>query len=314
MVMRSLPLPILLVVGLHLSLSAAEKTAVSIWTDPQKAAEEHPDFLLQGEYVGEVDGKPIGLQAADMDKGKFLVSVYQGGLPGDGWDKSKIDSKLLERDALKEKVKGLKRVERASKTMGRMAPDGAMVVFAGEKTDLVKGTITDGLLWPPAATTKNVGSFEMHLEFRLPFKPAVPPSNQDRGNSGVYIFNSYECQIIDSFALDFVKENNPFKLSSDSKQWCGCLYTFKLADIHMVYPPLQWQTYDIEFTAAVFTDGKKTKNARITVFHNGVKIHNDVELPKGTGAGGTRPEVPEGPILFQGHGNPVAFRNIWIKA
>jgi len=153
----------------------------------------------------------------------------------------------------------------------------------------------------------------MHLEFRLPFKPARAPSNQDRGNSGVYIFNNYECQVLDSFALDFDKENCPFKPQSDSKQWCGCLYKFKLADIHMVYPPLQWQTYDIEFTAPVFTDGKKTKNARITVIHNGVKIHNDVELPKGTGAGGGRPEKPRSKIFFQGHGNPVAFRNIWIK-
>ena len=55
-----------------------------------------------------------------------------------------------------------------------------------------------------------------------------------------------------------------------------------------------------------------TANATITVLHNGVKIHDAVQLPKGTGIGGTRPEVPKGPIIFQGHGNPVAFRNVWI--
>ena len=81
----------------------------------------------------------------------------------------------------------------------------------------------------------------------------------------------------------------------------------------MCLPPLTWQTYDIEFTAARFgKDGAKTSDAVITVLHNGVKIHDAVKLPKGTGIGGTRPEGAEGPIIFQGHGNPVAFRNIWI--
>lgn len=311
--MRIVSLALLLAIGLSAPLMAAGKQKTPTWTDPAKAAEEHPDFLIQGEYAGEAGGKKIGLQAADMDKGKFLVSVYQGGLPGDGWDTSKIDSQVMERDALKKKLEGLKRVERVSKTMGKKPPEGALVIFAGEKTDLVKGTIKDGLLWPPAQTTKDVGSFEMHLEFRLPFKPGRLPSNQDRGNSGVYIFNNYECQVLDSFALDLNKENCPFKPESDSKQWCGCLYKFKLADLNMAYPPLRWQTYDIEFTAPVFEGGKKVKNARITAYLNGVKIHNDVELPKGTGAGGGRPEKPKSTIIFQGHGNPVAYRNIWLK-
>ena len=80
----------------------------------------------------------------------------------------------------------------------------------------------------------------------------------------------------------------------------------------MCLPPLTWQTYDIHFTASKFTGEKKTANARITVFHNGVKIHDDVELPKGTGAGGGRKEIPKGPIVLQGHGNPVRYRNICI--
>ena len=73
------------------------------------------------------------------------------------------------------------------------------------------------------------------------------------------------------------------------------------------------ETYDIDFTAPKFdASGNKTANARITVVHNGVKIHDNVELPKGTGAGGSRPEVAKGPILFQGHGNPTAYRNVWL--
>ena len=80
----------------------------------------------------------------------------------------------------------------------------------------------------------------------------------------------------------------------------------------MCYPPLAWQTYDIEFTAPEFDEGKKVANARFTVLHNGVKIHDNVELLKGTGAGGGRKEVPREGIYIQGHGNPVRFRNIWI--
>ncbi len=303
-----------LVSALTVTLQAAPAGKPGVWVDPEKAAVEHPDFLLQGEYAGDLDGKKAGLQVTDMDQGKFLVAEYQGGLPGAGWDKTKINSVVMDRGALKKKTEGLKRVERVSPATGRKAPDGALVVFAGEKTDLVKGVIKDGLLWPPAATTTNIGSFEMHLEFRIPFKPATPPSNQDRGNSGIYIFDNYECQVIDSFALDFVKENNPLKLQSDNKQWCGALYTFKLPDLNMAFPPLQWQTYDIDFTAPEFTNGKKTKNARISLIHNGVKVHDDIELPKGTGGGGKRPEKPRSIITFQDHGNPVAFRNIWIKA
>ena len=103
------------------------------------------------------------------------------------------------------------------------------------------------------------------------------------------------------------------KLHSDPKQWCGCLYKFKVADTNMCLPPLVWQTYDIHFTAPRFDDaGQKTANTRITVYHNGVKIHDDVELKIGTGAGGGKREVAKGPIQLQGHGNPVAYRNIWL--
>ena len=80
----------------------------------------------------------------------------------------------------------------------------------------------------------------------------------------------------------------------------------------MCLPPLAWQTYDIWFTAARFdSEGKKTKNARITVKHNGIKIHDDVEIKNKTGAG-KKEEPTRRPIRLQDHGNPVVFRNIWI--
>jgi len=172
--------------------------------------------------------------------------------------------------------------------------------------------VKNGILWAGGSTKKNVGSFKMHIEFMLPFKPSRNPSNQDRGNSGIYIFNNYEIQVIDSFALDFKSENNAIKLESINKQWCGCFYKMKLADTNMAFPPLTWQTYDIEFSAPVLENGVKVKNARITVFHNGIKIHDNFELVTGTGNGAKRKQLAKGPIYFQNHGNPTMFRNVWI--
>ncbi len=80
----------------------------------------------------------------------------------------------------------------------------------------------------------------------------------------------------------------------------------------MCYPPLSWQTYDVDFTAAEYKDGKKVKNARLTVLFNGVEVQKETEAPHAT----TAAPFPEGPgpssFYLQDHGNPVRFRNIWV--
>tara|TARA_R110002096_G_scaffold200639_9_gene384692 strand:+ start:3913 stop:4854 length:942 start_codon:yes stop_codon:yes gene_type:complete len=292
--------------------NAADSSKPGTWVDPETALAEHPAFAIQGEYLGEKDGAKLGVQASAMDGDKFLVSSYQGGLPGADWDRSPVTSQVLEGKAFSAYIEGLTKIERESPTMGKAAPEGAAVYFNGEANDTIKGEVKDGYIWAGSQTTVPVGDFTMHVEFRLPYKPATKPSSQDRGNSGVYIYNNYECQVLDSFALNLVEDANPFSTQSRNKQWCGSFYKFKIPDTPMAFPPLRWQTYDIDFTAPRFSDGKKVANARITVRQNGVVIHDDVELPKGTGAGGGRPEKEKGLIYFQGHGNPVAFRNIWI--
>jgi len=291
-------------------IAAPAKTTVPMWMDAKTAAAAHPDFEIQGEYVG----SGAGLQAADLGEGIFHVLTYAGGLPGDGWDNSAIKAEKLEREALKVRVSGMKRVERKSPTLGEKAPEGAIVVFDGQATDHIKGEIKKGVIWSGAETTTPTGDFTMHVEFRLPFKPDRPLSSQDRGNSGLYIFNNYEVQVIDTFGLDFDTANNAVETESLNSQWCGSLYKFKAPDAPMAYPPLQWQTYDIVFTAPKFEGEEKVENARITLKHNGVLVHNDLELPGGTGAGGKRPEKAESVVFFQDHGNPVAFRNIWMVA
>jgi hypothetical protein len=107
-------------------------------------------------------------------------------------------------------------------------------------------------------------------------------------------------QVLDSFGLE--PQNNE----------AGGLYKFKAPDLNLSFPPLSWQTYDIHFTAAKFNDaGEKTAKARITVWHNGFVIHNNVELENKTGGGSQ--EGPQAlPILFQNHGTPVEFRNVWL--
>jgi len=143
-------------------------------------------------------------------------------------------------------------------------------------------------------------SYSLHLEFMLSFMPNA--RSQARSNSGCYQQGRYEVQILDSFGLEG-KDNE-----------CGGIYTIRPPDTNMCFPPLSWQTYDIDFTAARFDkDGKKTADARMTVRHNGVLIHHNVAVPRTTRAAPVRNEGPQpGPIYIQNHNNPLRFRNIWL--
>jgi hypothetical protein len=107
-------------------------------------------------------------------------------------------------------------------------------------------------------------------------------------------------QMLDSFGLEG-KDNE-----------CGGIYTIKAPSVNMCFPPLTWQTYDIDYTAAEFDGSKKTKNARVTIKHNGVTIHDNVELTHATRAAPLQEGPEPGPVYLQDHGNPVRFRNIWL--
>lgn len=143
------------------------------------------------------------------------------------------------------------------------------------------------------------GDHQLHLEFRSPFMPEA--RGQGRGNSGVYLQGRYEVQILDSYGLEGLDNE------------CGGIYRVARPRVNMCAPPLQWQTYDMDFRAPRFdAQGNKTANARITVSHNGVIIHENLEIPGQTGGGEASNFDKPGPLLLQDHGNPVQFRNIWV--
>lgn len=123
---------------------------------------------------------------------------------------------------------------------------------------------------------------------------------QANGNSGVYIQRRYEVQILNSAGKE------------PADDICGGIYKVKPGDYNLALPAGQWQTYDIWFRAPRFdAAGKKIENARITVYHNGTRIHNNVEIPDKTGGGQAESAAP-GPLLLQDHGNKIRFRNIWF--
>jgi hypothetical protein len=198
----------------------------------------------------------------------------------------------------------LARAERKSPTMGAKAPEGAIVLFDGSNTDEWNGGRLDktgGILntdGNDVTTKRKFSNYTMHLEFMLPYRPEG--RGQGRGNSGFYQVDHYEMQILDSFGLDGL--NNE----------CGGIYTKADPKVNMCLPPLVWQTYDVEFTNALSADGKKTKNAVFTAKHNGVVIHENLEITGTTGGARKEPEGTPGLIRLQGHGNPVQFRNVWI--
>ncbi len=289
--------------------------------DPDKAG---PDFAVQGEYDGKLaDKDKLGAQVVAQGKGKFNVVFFPGGLPGDGWDgKTRVKATARTEDE-KTTVEGqgwtgqvadgkltgkngdglaftLTRVVRKSSTERARPPEGATVLFDGSGVGEWKDgkLVEDKLLAQGPTTKKGFKDFKLHVEFRLPFRPLV--RGQNRGNSGVYLQKRYEIQILDSFGLE-PKPNE-----------CAAVYTQTAPSVNVSYPPLSWQTFDIDFTAARFdAAGKKIAGAVVTVIHNGVKVQDAVEIKGSTGHGEPEADTP-GPIYLQNHNNPVYFRNIWI--
>jgi cytochrome c2 len=268
-----------------------------------EAASADPDFLVQGEYVGE----DRAMQVVAVGDGEFRLAIYAGGLPGDGWRGEEIQRVDGDADVVAGLVESmnLRRIDRSSPTLGIDPPPGAIRLFDGSLESVENHwqpgarRSDDGLLMQGATTKQTFRDYVLHLEFRTPFQPTA--EGQGRGNSGVYHQGRYENQILDSFGLEGTKNET------------GSIYDIRRPDINVCFPPLSWQTYDIAFTAARFDDsGMKTANAKMTVRLNGIIVQNEMEAPRSTRAAPLGESPQPGPLYLQDHGNPVRFRNIWI--
>ena len=215
----------------------------------------------------------------------------------------------------------LKPSVRHSPTEGLPAPPAAQVHFDGSNFEQWKSShkTDDRITWNLRSdgameigidatgkghgleTRQKFGDLELHLEFRLPLQPRS--TGQPRGNSGLFI-GGYEIQILDSYGLEGYYNE------------CGAFYKFKAPAVNMCYPPLQWQTYDVKYTAARFDSAGEIESwPRFTVRHNGRTIHDDITMdsaPVIRDGEWIRPSPDRRPISLQFHGSRLQFRNIWV--
>ena len=234
-----------------------------------------PDFAVQGEYVGTVGSTyPIGIQLIALGGGKFEGIIHGGGLPGAGWDGKTRFYLRGERDGRTTRLEGVhgerlrfvnrnfeaviqdgqlsgralmflnhvknptclcRRVLRTSPTLSKKPPAGAVVLFDGSSTDAWTGgrIVDDRLLAEGTKTKRLLRNYHLHLEFRTPFMPTA--RGMQRGNSGVYLQELWEVQVIDSFG--WTTENQKYERLSHVGR-CGGMHELVMPAGNMGLPPL----------------------------------------------------------------------------
>jgi hypothetical protein len=200
---------------------------------------------------------------------------------------------------------------------GTLPPSDAIVLYAnsgdvtkweGEDGTPVKWIADEDLTVVPKSTgirtIQAFGDVQLHIEWRAPME--VVGDGQGRGNSGIFLMGLYELQVLDSY------ENETYYNGQ-----AGSIYKQHIPLVNACRPPGTWQSYDVIFTAPRFTEeGSLESPAYITVLHNGVLIQNHVALKGPTAFIGKpvyKAHPGKLPLSLQEHGNPVSYRNIWIR-
>lgn len=191
------------------------------------------------------------------------------------------------------------------------APSDAIVLFDGSSLDAFSGgpwTLEDGVMTVNGkgdmSSKQAFGDVQLHMEWRTPEEP--DRESQGKGNSGVFLMGRYEVQILNSY------QNRTY---ADGQ--AAALYGQKPPDANVTLPAGKWNSYDIVFRAPRFSDsGELQSPATVTVLHNGVLVQNNVKLLGATShraVASYKAHDSKLPLKIQDHGNPISFRNIWVR-
>lgn len=200
---------------------------------------------------------------------------------------------------------------------GTLPPSDAIVLYSnaedaskweGDDGSPIQWIADDKLTVAPKTTgihtKQGFGSVQLHIEWRSPME--VVGNGQGRGNSGVFLMGLYELQVLDSY------DNETYYNGQ-----AGSIYKQHIPLVNACRPPGTWQSYDVVFTAPIFNEDESVDSpAYITVIHNGVLIQNHVALwgpSQFIGKAKYKAHPGKLPLSLQDHGNPVSFRNIWIR-
>ncbi len=308
-------------------LAVIHGLAATLWAGPFMGEYEgtfHPDPKVTFKALGKVVQEGDNLYRVVLYTGPetpvtegACVEIYgaaqgpevqlAGRSGGYGWGGQIKEGNLRAQSAYGQYFE-LRKIESKSPRAGMKPPEGAVVLLAFEPAKAPDMSGWTNAEWKAVdngsmqivpgkganRTRQQFGDIKhLHIEFKLPLEPLN--RGQGRANSGVYLADRYEVQVLDSFGLTHT--------SGD----CGGIYNVARARVNACLPPETWQTYDITFRAPrLDADGEVKELPRITVVHNGVKIQEELEIPM------ARHRV-KGPIQLQDHGHPIQYRNIWIR-